>query len=83
MIEKCLMGWNDFAPFKAKSSIRKEHPINSPFNFLTSSIDALTVPPVANRSSKISTLAPGLIALICNSRASTPYSKLYSALTVS
>ena len=34
------------------------------------------VPPVANKSSVISTLSPGLMASLCNSKAASPYSSL-------
>ena len=47
-----------------------------------SSTAALTVPPVAKRSSAMSTLSPGFMASMWISKASFPYSNLYSARCV-
>src|SRR5581483_4390087 len=61
-------------PFKPTSSIRNARPCTWPPSFLTRSVVARAVPPVASRSSTISTRCPALTASSCISSASVPYS---------
>src|SRR5438874_2099162 len=63
--------------------MRKARPTISPLSSFTSSMVPATVPPVARRSSTMSTLAPGLIASLCISSVAEPYSRSYSTLTTS
>ena len=60
--EKIFCPFNNSLPFKSTSSIKKAHPTTSPPNSFTKEIVASTVPPVASKSSTITTLSPGLIA---------------------
>src|SRR5881296_1506369 len=70
-------------PCNTVSSMRNASATISPLSCFTSSIVPATVPPVASRSSTISTFAPGLIASLCISSVAEPYSRSYSTLTTS
>src|SRR5690242_12212215 len=63
--------------------MRKASATISPWSCFTSSIVPATVPPVASRSSTMSTRAPGVIASLCISSVAEPYSRSYSTLTTS
>ena len=52
-------------PLNSARFIRKAKHMISPFNFITNSPTALAVPPVANKSSTISTRSPSLIESLC------------------
>src|SRR6266508_2436697 len=63
--------------------MRKASATISPLSCFTSSMVPATVPPVARRSSTMSTFAPGLSASRCISSVAEPYSRSYSTLTTS
>ena len=70
-------------PLRNSSSTRNARPTTSPLSRSTSSIVPWTVPPVASRSSTISTFWPGLIASRWISSVFEPYSSAYSTVSVS
>src|SRR5439155_8392978 len=70
-------------PCNTVSSMRKAQATISPLSCFTSSIVPATVPPVARRSSTMSTFAPGGNASLCISSVADPYSRSYSTETTS
>ena len=65
---------NFLLPPKSGKLTIKEQPKISPPSFSTKAIPASAVPPVASRSSTISTLSPADNASSCISRVAFPYS---------
>src|SRR5207249_3428849 len=63
--------------------MRKAQATISPFSCFTSSMVPATVPPVASKSSTMSTFAPGANASLCISSVADPYSRSYSTATTS
>ena len=75
-IEKTFRSPSFLRPFKSGNSNTNQHSIISPPSFSTRFAAAEIVPPVAIKSSMMTTLSPFLIASSCISMTSSPYSKV-------
>lgn len=80
-IKVCTLVPSNFSrPLRSLSSIMMRHSATSAPHFSMSRQAAFNVPPVANKSSTISTFCPGLMEFFWISNLSVPYSSEYSWL---